>query len=62
MKNNILKVGSYVQIVDMKGIQCNERKARYFNGNLIGKVKAIYQNYIYKVQIDPLNQEVASYT
>lgn len=52
---NIFKIEQEVQIVKLSGIQVDERKAKYKKGNLLGTIKAIYRNYIYKVQVAPNN-------
>ena len=51
----ILKIGDEVQIVNLRGIQADERKVKRKFRNIVGTIRTIYKNYIYKIQIDTSN-------
>lgn len=51
----VIKVGDRILIKNDYGIQFNLKQGKRINGFLTGVVRAIYRNFIYKIQLDSVN-------
>lgn len=55
VKTIIIRKNDKVQIKNAMGIQFGGKDVRKKNDIILGTVRAIYRNYIYKIQLDARN-------
>lgn len=51
----IIKIGDYVKIKEVVGVQFDNKNLKYQEGKLVGKVVRVFKGCIYKVEIAPAN-------